>query len=63
MQPNRDNNVYDNSNLDPPQENPDVFEETPLKLTVFVLVAKNIIIFGSAAIMIFFFVMIVKYFF
>ena len=63
MQPNRDNNVYDNDNLDPPQENPDVFEEAPLEPTVFVLVAKNIIIFGSAAIMIFFFVMIVKYFF
>ncbi len=63
MQPNRNYDVYDDDNSESPQENADIFEDTPPKHTVLVLIAKNVIILGSAAIMIFFFVMTVKYFF
>lgn len=62
MQPNHNYNVYDDEDSNSPQENSDVFEEPSRDPTVLVLIFKNVIIFGSAAIMIFFLVMTVKYF-
>lgn len=62
MQPNHNYNVYDDDDSNSPKENSDVFEEPSRDPTVLVLIFKNVIIFGSAAIMIFFLVMTVKYF-
>ena len=63
MQPNPEYDVYDEDDLDPRQEEAYTLGDDASKPTVFVLVAKNIVIFSSAAIMIFFIVIIVDYIF